>query len=126
LLIVVDHDKGMFDMAILQPKDDKGKHEAETPDSDATMIKFDLNKLHVMEKIKWHRQTSDMVSRELIQATVDVGKLQKIISKLIVQLKQEKVINSAKMVRIHNLENKSVSLGTNPKNGEVVKALVKD
>jgi len=113
-------------MAILHPKDNKAKHDTKIFYYDASRIKFDLSKLHIMDKIEWHRQTGDMVTKALIQATVDDGKLQKIILKLTTPLKQENVIYKARTVRILALENKLMTLGADPKDEEVVKSLIKD
>ena len=44
--------------------------------------------MHVAEKLEWHRQIGEEVARDLIKATVDVGKLQKMVIKLANQLKK--------------------------------------
>jgi hypothetical protein len=54
LLISIDYKKGVLYMFVLQPEVAKSEVEIKAWDYDATRIKFDLNKIHVIDKIKWH------------------------------------------------------------------------
>jgi hypothetical protein len=79
----------------------------------------------VVDEVEWHTQIGDMVSRDLIQATVDAGKLQKMVTKLAGEVKQERVINKSRHVKIQYPEDKIVALATDKKDKEVVKIPVK-
>jgi hypothetical protein len=68
--------------------------------------------MHVKGKVEWHQQIGDMVSRDLIQGTFDLGNLQNMVTKLVEQIKQVKIINNSRMVIVQELEDKVVDLET--------------
>jgi hypothetical protein len=69
-------------MAILQPKVDRTEGEIKTHEYETTKVKFDLDKMHVGDKIEWDKQNGNMVSRDFIQATMNVKKLKGMVNKL--------------------------------------------
>ena len=59
-----------------------------------------LDKISVFDKIQLHKQTSDIIYSDLLQATMRINKLQILVDKLEVQLKHEKVENKANAIQI--------------------------
>jgi phosphotransferase system IIB component len=90
-------------------------HEYET-----TRIKFELDKMNVMDKIEWHKKIVNVVSRDLIQATTNVKKMRGLVTKLENKLNQEKNIDRARLVRIHDLMQRVIILGEYPNNKDIV------
>ena len=57
-----------------------------------------LDKISTPDKIQLHKQTSDIIYLDLLQAMVRINKLQVLIDKLEIQLKHEKVENKANVI----------------------------
>ena len=52
-----------------------------------------MDKISILDKIQLHKQTSDIIYSNLLQAMVKINKLQVLIDKLEIQLKHERVEN---------------------------------
>ena len=63
-----------------------------------------LDKISTPDKIQLHKQTSDIIYSNLLQAMVRINKLHVLIDKLEIQLKHEKVENKANVVQIKKLQ----------------------
>jgi hypothetical protein len=112
-------------MDFIQPKVNKSKGEIEFPEYEIAKVKFDLDNMCIGDNIEWHKHIGKMVSIDLMQETTHFKKLTTMVTKLENHLKQERVVNKARLVNIHYLEQRIISLGedSNDKNG--VKYLVK-
>jgi hypothetical protein len=60
------------------------------------------------------KKTGNMVSRDLIQATINIRRLRMQINRLENQLKIEKSTNKAHQISINDLEKKLIALGQAP------------
>ena len=63
-----------------------------------------LDKISTLDKIQLHKQTSDIIYSDLLQAIVRINKLQVLIDKLEIQLKHDRVENKANVVQIRKLQ----------------------
>jgi len=78
-----------------------------------------------VEKINLHKQTREVIYRDLLKTIENVGKLEKILSKLEKQVKHEKTSNIAKSIKIEDLKKKFVSLGYNEAGPKPFQDLIK-
>jgi hypothetical protein len=83
MLSVVDYEKGRLNITVLEPKEQKK----------VTNISIDLNAVHSLDKMDLHRQTGEMLNRDVMIANLGINKLQVINEKLRNQLKNEKLAN---------------------------------
>ena len=97
ILTLVDYDQVIFNMAMLQLKVDKLDTYLRLHEYETTKLKIDLNEIHVMDKIKWHKQTRNIMSRDLFQATTNFKRLRGIQVKLENQWKQDKIVMKPNM-----------------------------
>jgi hypothetical protein len=58
-----------YSLKLISLEKDIKSHEYET-----TKVTFDLNQMPPEDKIEWHKQTGNMVSRDLMQATIQFKK----------------------------------------------------
>ena len=68
-----------------------------------------LDKISIPDKIQLHKQTSDIIYSDLLQAMIRINKLQSLIDKLEIQLKHERVENKANAIQIKNIQTDIVS-----------------
>jgi hypothetical protein len=87
LLTLVNYDKGIFDMTILQLKVGNIEANIRAHEYETTKVKFDLDKMLIIDKIEWHKQIGNVVSRDLIHTTTNVKNLRGMTTKLENQLK---------------------------------------
>ena len=75
------------------------------------MLKMEirLDKISIPDKIQLHKQTSDIIYSDLLQAMIRINKLQSLIDKLEIQLKHERVENKANSIQIKKLQTDIVS-----------------
>ena len=67
-------------------------------------MRFNLHKILVSNKIDLHKKTWEVIYTDLMKATLKVSKLQTTISKIKIQLKQEKVENKIHQQQIKKLQ----------------------
>jgi hypothetical protein len=72
-----------------------------------------------------HRQTGDMLNKDVIISTLGIKKMQTINEKIGNQLKNEKLYNRTKHMGVEELEQWVMDLGENPWDVASVKALIK-
>jgi chromosome segregation ATPase len=72
-----------------------------------------------------HKQTGEMLNMDVMIATLGIKKLQTINEKIRNQLKQEKLANRTKQMRVEELEQWVMDLGENPQDATSVQALMK-
>jgi hypothetical protein len=75
-----------------------------------TSVGVDLTQINDFDLVEWHRQTSEMVARRMIQSYVNVRKLQSVVIKLSQQLSNEKTINKIKENKVRELEGQIASI----------------
>ena len=85
-----DAEKNTFKMAIVN-------------DKKMSDMEIRLDKISTPDKIQLHKQTSDIIYSDLLQAMVRISKLKVLIYKLEVQLKHERVENKANVIQIRKL-----------------------
>ena len=68
-----------------------------------------LDKISVLDKIQLHKQTSDIIYSDMLQAMVRINKLQILVDKLEIQLKHERIENKANAIQIKKLQADIVS-----------------
>ena len=73
-------------------------------DKKMSEMEIRLDKISTPDKIQLHKQTSDIVYSDLLQAMVRINKLQVLIDKLEIQLKHERVENKVNVVQIRKLQ----------------------
>ena len=73
-------------------------------DKKMSEMEIRLDKISTPDKIQLHKQTSNIIYSDLLQAMVRINKLQVLIDKLEIQLKHEKVENKANVVQIRKLQ----------------------
>ena len=86
-----DAEKNTFKMAIVN-------------DKRMSEIEIRLDKISTPDKIQLHKQTSDILYSDLLQAMMTINKLQALVDKLEVQLRHEKVENKANVVQVKKLQ----------------------
>jgi hypothetical protein len=115
MISVVDYEKGRLNIAVMEPKDHKK----------VTNISIDLNNVHPLDKFDLHRQTAEMINKDAMIANLGIKKLQAINDKLKTQLKNEKLATRTRQIRVEELEQWIIELGTNPKDDASIQALMK-
>jgi hypothetical protein len=115
MLSVVDYEKGRLNIAVLEPKEQEEGHKGV----------HDLNAVHPLDKMDLHRQTREMLNRDIMIATLGIKKLQAINENIREQLKNEKLANKTKQIRVEELEQWVMDLGDNPQDVAYVQALMK-
>ena len=86
-----DAERNTFKMAIVS-------------DKKMSEMEIRLDKISTPDKIQLHKQTSDIIYSDLLQAMVRINKLQVLIDKLEIQLKHERVENKSNVVQIRKLQ----------------------
>ena len=71
-----------------------------------------LDKISVPDKIQLHKQTSDIIYSDLLQAMMRINRLQILVDKLEVQVKHEKIENKANAIQIKKLQADIISSGS--------------
>jgi hypothetical protein len=87
---------------VLEPK---GQVIKTTDNYKVSKFSFDLNAINFVDKMDLHRQTGEMVNRDVMQVSLGMKKLQTMNDKIQNQLKQEKLENRTKQMRIEELSN---------------------
>ena len=123
LLSIVDFRDGTFNMAILHPK---SKQVKSSKDFKATQLNFNMNEMHVLDKVDLHRKMGEMVSKDLIQSTTSLNKLQVQLEKVQKQLRIQRIKNRERQTKINDLEQMIIKLGYNPNDPEPIKSLLTD
>jgi hypothetical protein len=67
-------------------------------------MSIDLNAVYSLDIMDLHRQTREMLNRDIMIATLGIKKLQAINEKIREQLKNEKLPNKTKQIRMEELE----------------------
>ena len=83
------------------------------------------NKIHELDQIEFHRQTSEMLYSIVTTKAISPYKLQNTISNMQDQMKMDKASLYAKDLRIKALEDLVLQVGYDPTNIKVAEALVK-
>ena len=78
-------------------------------DKKMSEMEIRLDKISTPDKIQLHKQTSDIIYSDLLQAMVRINKLQVLIDKLEIQLKHERVENKSNAIQIKKLQTDIVS-----------------
>ena len=73
-------------------------------DKKMSKMEIRLDKISIPDKIQLHKQTSDIIYSDLLQAMIRINKLQILIVKLEIQLKHERVENKANTIQIRKLQ----------------------
>jgi hypothetical protein len=85
MLFGMDFEKGKLNIVVLETRENK-----------RTSITFDLNALHLIDKMDLHRKTREMVNEDTITTTLGMKKLQVMKDNLTSQLEYEKIANEIK------------------------------
>ena len=78
-------------------------------DKKMSEMEIGLDKFSIPDKIQLHKQTSDIIYSDLLQAMIRINKLQILIDKLEIQLKHERIENKANTIQIKKLQTDIVS-----------------
>lgn len=79
LLLALDAEKGLFNMAVLEPKAHKVHTTAYYK---ATWFTMDLDRITATDKMELYRQTEEILFREVMQSTESKNKLQTKLKKI--------------------------------------------
>jgi hypothetical protein len=104
MISVVDYEKGILNIVVMEPKEWKK----------VTNISIDLNAVHPMDKFDCHRQSAEILNRDIIIENLGIKNLQIINEKLITHLKNKKLANRTRQMRVEDLEQWVMDLGANP------------
>jgi hypothetical protein len=115
MISVVDYKKGKLNIEVTEPKEQKK----------VTNISIDLNVVHTLDKFKLHRQTAEMINMDAMIENFGIKKLQVINENLNTQLKNEKLANRTRKIRVEELEQWVMDLGANPRDEAYVQAIIK-
>ena len=85
-----------------------------------------LDNISVLDKIQLHKQTSDIIYSDLLQAVMKINKLQILVDKLEVQLKHEKVENKANTIQIKKLQEDIISSGNERDNTQPIRRMLEE
>ena len=91
-----------------------------------TEMEVRLDKISVPDKIQLHKQTSDIIYSDLLQAMMRINKLQILVDKLEVQVKHEKVENKANAIQIKKLQADIISSGSEKYNTQAVRRMLEE
>ena len=89
----------------------------------ATQLYFNMYKFHTLEKIQLHKKTGNMLSKYVLKSSMNVNKIQTLISKLEKQLKYKK---RSMFMMITGLDNKLMEKGHDPLNPSISQNLFKE
>jgi hypothetical protein len=64
MISVVDYEKGRLNIAVMEPKEQKK----------VTNISIDLNAVHPLDKMDLHRQTGEMLNRDVMIENLGIKK----------------------------------------------------
>ena len=93
-------------------------------DKKMTEMEVRLDKISVPDKIQLHKQTSDIIYSELLQAMMRINKLQVLVDKLDVQVKHERVENKANAIQIKKLQTDIISSGSEKDNTQAIRRMM--
>lgn len=85
----------------------------------------DTHKLPMLDKINLHMQTGQLIVNDLHKTNVVVVKVEKMLNKVIQQLKLEKANSRALNTQVEELKNIIVNIGINPDDQPAVQELLK-
>jgi len=114
LLSIIYFEKGTLHMVILQHKVYNIEKDIKSHKYETTRVTIDLEKILLEDKIEWHKKTSNMVSKDLIQAIINVRRLNIKVKILENQSNIEKITNRARQISISDLEKKLIALRYDP------------
>jgi hypothetical protein len=115
VLSIVDYEKGKLNIAVMESNDQKK----------VTNISIDLNAVHPVDKMDLHRHIGEMLNKDVMITSLGIKKIQTINEKIRNQLKQEKLSNKTKQMRVEELEQWVIDLGENPQDATSIQALMK-
>ena len=95
-------------------------------DKKMSEMEIQLDKISVPDKIQLHKQTSDIIYSDLLQAMMRINKLQILVDKLEIQLKHERVENKANAIQIKKLQADIVSSGNEEDNTQAVRRMLEE
>ena len=95
-------------------------------DKKVTEMELRLDKISVPDKIQLHKQTSDIIYSDLLQAMMRINKLKILVDKLEIQLKHERVENKANTIQIKKLEADIISSGNERDNTQAVRRMLEE
>ena len=105
-------------MSVLQPT-------VKTPKTVADYKKIDLKvpteSIHALDKIEFHRQSSEMLYSTITTKAMSVNKLQNTIINMRDQMKVNKASSYDKYLRIKSLEELVIQVGYDPTNVKAIK-----
>jgi hypothetical protein len=84
-----------------------------------------FNAVHPLDKMDLHRQTGEMLNKDVMITTLGIKKLQTINENIRNHLKNEKLSNITKQMRVEEMEEWIMDLGENPQDASSVQALMK-
>ena len=82
MLSIVDGKEGIFNILFLEPNPQRKRA---LYDFKSTKLSISFNEINVVDKIELHKQTSEIIFRNLLQSNVNVEMLQSTIKKLEMQ-----------------------------------------
>ena len=85
-----------------------------------------MDKIRVPDKIQLHKQTSDIIYSDMLQAMMRINKLQILVDKLEIQLKHERVENKANAIQIKKLQTDIVNSGNEKNNTHAVRRMLEE
>lgn len=89
-------------------------------------MKLRMDEISVLDKIHFHRQTSEVLYQDLLQSILSNKKLESKVIKLKEQLKKKKAMGKAWQTQIKKLEADLMEMGVKPNNQNPVKKLLEE
>jgi hypothetical protein len=115
MLSVFYYEKGRLNIVVMEPKQKKK----------VKKVSIDLNALHPLDTMDMRRQIGEILNRYVMIPNLGIKKMQVINKNLRNHLKNEKLTNRSKQIRVEELERWVMDLGSNLEDVASMQALVK-
>jgi len=123
LISVMDYQRGQFKVAMLESQVAQAKSAANYK---ATQIILNVDDMQYEDMVNLHQQVTNMLHRGVAKAHLGTKKLREALEKTEKQLKAERVLLQAKAKRVREMEQKFMSLASDPGQGEHAKKVLDD
>ena len=111
LITTRDHEKNTLNISIVD--EDK-----------VSEVKIKPDKINMLDKIHFHKKTSDIIYVDMLQSTFEISKMETKVPKLEGKFKKEKAANKAWHAQIKRLDTYILVVGVDPKNMQAIKKIL--
>ena len=124
LFSALDYHKGMLNLAVLETEKSEIQSMA---DYKATHIALNVDQIHFKDKLSLHRQVTEVLHRDVTKTHASMKKMQETLTNVDRQLKQERIVTTARNNKIKDLEQKKlIQLASRPYDAEQTNKMIED